>query len=196
MSPTYRRKPDNNLRSIRTTLLLLYLTCISNGSEPMTKNVQSKLLSLLSALVVLATLLFTIGCSATASAPGGFPPPVVEVVAVEQRDIPTYREWIGTLDGYVNAPIKAQVNGYLLRQNYIEGSFVAKGQLLFEIDPRPFQAAVDQAEGQLAQANGQLATAKAQLIQAGANLTSSEATQHRTQLDVEKAAHRWRRRRR
>jgi RND family efflux transporter MFP subunit len=152
----------------------------------MTKNVYSKNLSLLSALVVLATLLSTIGCSATASAPGGFPPPVVEVVAVEQKDIPTYREWIGTLDGYVNAPIKAQVNGYLLRQNYIEGSFVGKGQLLFEIDPRPFQAAVDQAEGQLAQANGQLATAKAQLIQARANLTSAEASQRRTQLDVEK----------
>jgi RND family efflux transporter MFP subunit len=152
----------------------------------MMKNLHTRNLSLLSALVVLATLLFTIGCSATASAPGGFPPPVVEVVAVEQKDIPTYREWIGTLDGYVNAPIKAQVNGYLLRQNYTEGSFVGKGQLLFEIDPRPFQAAVDQAEGQLAQANGQLATAKAQLIQARANLTSSEASQRRTQLDVEK----------
>ena len=108
------------------------------------------------------------------------------MVAVEQKDMPIYREWIGTLDGYVNAPIKAQVNGYLLRQNYTEGSFVTKGQLLFEIDPRPFQAAVDQAIGQLAQANGQLATAKAQLIQARANLTSAEASQHRTQLDVEK----------
>jgi RND family efflux transporter MFP subunit len=153
----------------------------------MTKSfLQTQKLFLLSALVVLAALLFTTGCSATASAPSGFPPPVVEVVAVEQKDIPTYREWIGTLDGYVNAPIKAQVNGYLLRQDYTEGSFVGKGQLLFEIDPRPFQAAFDQAQGQLAQANGQLATAKAQLIQARANLTSSEASQRRTQLDVEK----------
>jgi RND family efflux transporter MFP subunit len=140
----------------------------------------------LPALVVLATLFLTVGCSATASAPGGYPPANVEVVAVEQKDMPTYREWIGTLDGYVNAPIKAQVNGYLLRQNYVEGSLVAKGQLLFEIDPRPFQAAVDQATGQLAQANGQLATAKAQLVQARANLTSSKASQRRTQLDVEK----------
>ncbi len=140
----------------------------------------------LPALVVLATLLFTAGCSSPVSATGGFPPATVEVVAVQQKDMPTYREWIGTLDGYVNAPIKAQVNGYLLRQNYIEGSFVKKDQLLFEIDPRPFQAAVDQATGQLAQANGQLATAKAQLIQARANLTSSEAAQKRTQLDVEK----------
>lgn len=143
-------------------------------------------LLLLPAFVVLAALLFTVGCSATASAPGGFPPPAVELVTVEQKDMPTYREWIGTLDGYVNAPIKAQVNGYLLRQNYIEGSFVKKDQLLYEIDPRPFQAAVDQATGQLAQANGQLATAKAQLIQARANLVNSEAGQKRTQLDVEK----------
>src|SRR5580693_6157626 len=96
---------------------------------------------LLPALVVLAALLLNIGCSAAATAPGGYPPPIVEVIPVEQKDMPTYREWIGTLDGYVNAPIKAQVNGYLLRQNYVEGSFVKKGQLIFEIDPRPFQAA-------------------------------------------------------
>jgi membrane fusion protein (multidrug efflux system) len=143
-------------------------------------------LILLPALVVLAAMLFTTGCSATASAPGGFPPPKVEVVTVEQKDIPIYREWIGTLDGHVNAAIKAQETGYLLRQGYVEGSFVRKGQLLFEIDPRPFQAAVDQAEGQLAQANGQLAQAKAQLVQARAQLNSSEANQHRTHLDVEK----------
>lgn len=141
---------------------------------------------LLPALVVLAAFFFTIGCSAKATAPSGFPPPQVEVVAVDQKDIPSYREWIGTLDGYVNAAIKAQVTGYLLRQDYVEGSFVKQGQLLFEIDPRPFQAAVDQAEGQLAQAQGQLAQAKAQLVQARAQLTSAEANQHRTQLDVEK----------
>ncbi len=153
----------------------------------MTKtNFHKQTFLLLPALVVLAALFFTTGCSATASAPGGFPPPVVELVTVEQKDIPITREWIGTLDGYVNAAIKAQVTGYLLRQDYVEGSFVKQGQLLFEIDPRPFQAAVDQAEGQLAQANGQLAQARAQLTQARAQLTSSEANQHRTQLDVEK----------
>jgi RND family efflux transporter MFP subunit len=152
----------------------------------MMKFLHARNLLVLPALVVLAASLVTLGCSVTASAPSGFPPPAVEVVAVEQKDMPTYREWIGTLDGYVNAPIKAQVTGYLLRQDYVEGSFVKKGQSLFEIDPRPFQAAVDQAEGQLAQANGQLATAKAQLIQARANLVSAEASQHRTQLDVEK----------
>ena len=153
----------------------------------MTKHLlKAQKIFLLPAAAVLAASFFMIGCSGTVGATGGFPPAVVEIATVEQRDLPSYREWIGTLDGYVNAPIKAQVNGYLLRQNYIEGSFVTKGQLLFEIDPRPFQAAVDQAEGQLAQANGQLATAKAQLIQARANLTNSEAGQRRTQLDVEK----------
>jgi len=143
-------------------------------------------ISLLAIAALLSVLLLTAGCSATASAPGGFPPPAVEVVTVEQRDIPISREWIGTLDGYVNAAIKAQVNGYLLRQNYTEGSFVKKDQLLFEIDPRPFQAAVDQAVGQMAQSNGQLAQAKAQLIQARAQLGSAQANQRRTQLDAER----------
>jgi len=143
---------------------------------------------LLPALVVLAALFSTTGCSAHASDPaaGGYPPPAVELVTVEQRDVPIAREWIGTLDGMVNAPIKAQVSGFLLKQNYVEGSFVQKGQLLFEIDPRPFQAAVDQAMGQLAQANGQLAQAKAGLVQARANLTGAQAAEHRTQLDVDK----------
>src|SRR6266516_5478715 len=72
-------------------------------------------------------------------------PPEVGVVQVQQKDVPIYSEWIGTLDGMVNAEIKAQVSGYLLRTDYTEGSFVNRGALLFEIDPRPFQAAVDQA---------------------------------------------------
>jgi membrane fusion protein (multidrug efflux system) len=108
------------------------------------------------------------------------------VVPVEQRDIPVYREWIGTLDGMVNAAIRAQVTGYLRSQNYSEGSFIRKGQLLFEIDPRPFQAAVDQAQGQLAQAYGQLAQAKAQLLQAQAQLVTAKANQGRTQLDEDR----------
>ena len=73
-------------------------------------------------------------------------------------------EWIGTLDGLVNADIKAEVSGYLIEQAYKEGSFVKKGQLLFQIDPRPFQAALDQARAQLAQSQGQLAQAHAQTI--------------------------------
>jgi membrane fusion protein (multidrug efflux system) len=70
----------------------------------------------------------------------------VEVVPVKQEDVQIFGEWIGTLDGLVNADVRAQVTGYLLRQAYLEGAFVKKGQLLFEIDPRPFQAALDQAE--------------------------------------------------
>ena len=99
-------------------------------------------------------------------------PPDVLVAQVEQKDVSIYGEWIGTLAGQVNANVQAQVTGYLLRRDYQEGSFVRKGQLLFAIDPRPFQAALDQAEGQLAQATAQRANA--------------EAVQVRTQLDVER----------
>jgi membrane fusion protein (multidrug efflux system) len=114
------------------------------------------------------------------------PPPDVIVAAVEQRDLPVEREWVGTLDGMVNAAIKAQVSGYLLRQDYTEGSFVHKGQLLFEIDPRPFQAVVDQGAGQLAQSHAQLAQAQAGLVQAQSQLAGAEANQHRAQLDEDR----------
>ena len=110
----------------------------------------------------------------------------MEIVEVQQKDVPIYGEWIGTLDGLVNADIKAQVSGYLLEQAYKEGTFVKKGQLLFQIDPRPFQAVVDQAEGQLAQAQGQLEQARAQLLQAEAQVAVAEANQRRTQLDVDR----------
>ncbi|HZW79749.1 MAG TPA: efflux RND transporter periplasmic adaptor subunit [Candidatus Deferrimicrobiaceae bacterium] len=110
-------------------------------------------------LVSAALLLNALGCSndkARAAAP---PPPVVEVAAVIQRDVPVQGQWVGTLQGYVNAQIQPQVSGYLIRQDYHEGAFVKKGQLLFEIDPRPFQAVLDQAKGQLAQAEAQRANA-------------------------------------
>jgi RND family efflux transporter MFP subunit len=123
-------------------------------------------------------------CTKSVSSAGLQRPPDVEVVTVQKKDIPVYREWIGTVDGMVNVAIRAQVAGYLLTQNYSEGSFVRKGQLLFEIDARPFQAALEQAQGQLAQARGQLAQAKAQLAQAQAQLAQSVANQGRTQMDV------------
>lgn len=103
----------------------------------------------------------------------------VEVATVQQKNLPVYEEWIGTLTGQVNVDIKAQVTGYLLRQNYKEGSYVRKGQLLFEIDPRPFKAALDQAKGRLAQA-------QAQLIQSNAQLAIAQANQVKSQLDVNK----------
>ena len=110
--------------------------------------------------------------------------PGVEVVQVIQKDVPVYREWIGTLDGMVNAEIKAQVTGYLLKQVYTEGSEVTAGQPLFEIDPRPFRAGLDQAKATLAQGEGRLAEANGQLLEAQAQVLRSEANQGRTQLDV------------
>jgi RND family efflux transporter MFP subunit len=138
------------------------------------------------AVVLIPAALVAAGCTRSNASAGSPRPPDVEVIPVQQKDIPIYREWIGTLDGMVNAVIRAQVAGYLLRQDYSEGSFVRKGQLLFESDPRPFQAAADQAQGQLAQANGQVALAKAQLLEAQARLVSAEANQQKTQLDVDR----------
>jgi RND family efflux transporter MFP subunit len=80
----------------------------------------------------------------------------VGVATVETRDVPVYSEWVATLDGYVNAQIRPQVSGYIIKQNYTEGSLVRRGQVLFEIDPRPFTAALDRAKGDLAQAQAQL----------------------------------------
>jgi len=122
-------------------------------------------------LVVIALIARTLRPKRAAGA-GAEAPPEVMVAQVEQKDVPIYGEWIGTLDGFVNADVRAQVTGYLVRQNYKEGAFVNEGQLLFEIDPRPYKAALDQAEGQLAQATAQLANA--------------EAVQVRTRLDVER----------
>src|SRR5207244_4517925 len=132
------------------------------------------------ALVSTVLLLHALGCSngnVRAAAPP--PPPIVEVAPVIQKDVPVQGEWVGTLEGYVNAQIQPQVSGYLIRQDYHEGAYVRKGQLLFEIDPRPFQAALDQAKGQLAQA-------EAQLAQEEARLTTAEANEIKSQLDVEK----------
>jgi membrane fusion protein (multidrug efflux system) len=84
------------------------------------------------------------------------PPPEVQVIKVEQKDVPIYSEWVGTTDGLVNAEIRAQVTGYLLKQHYREGAAVKKGALLFEIDPRKFKAALDQAQGDLDRARAQL----------------------------------------
>ncbi len=112
-------------------------------------------------LLMLSTWLLA-GCEKKA-APAGPPPPLpVTVVKLETSDVPLTGEWVGTLDGFVNAQIQPQASGYLIRQNYKEGAQVTKGQVLFEIDPRPFQAALDQANGQLEQARGQVQQAEAQ----------------------------------
>ncbi|MBS1214282.1 MAG: efflux transporter periplasmic adaptor subunit [Proteobacteria bacterium] len=90
-------------------------------------------------------------------------PPVVDVADVVQRDVPVREEWVGTLDGMVNAQINAQVVGYLIRRNYREGEVVKKGQLLYEIDPRTFQAALDEAKSSLAREEAVLTTARLEL---------------------------------
>lgn len=156
------------------------------------------------AIVALLVIIgfITIASKSNDSAKAAPRPLDVEVVQVKQDDVPVYSEWIGTTEGIVNADIKGQVTGYLLRQDYKEGSFVKKGELLFEIDPRPFQAVLDQAKGQLAQFEGQLeqansqvvqaeaqvAQANSQLLQAQAQVAQADANQVKTQLDVNKYA--------
>ncbi len=106
--------------------------------------------------VLLATVSTAVGCGGT-NAASAVPVPEVEVASVVQKDVPIFSEWVATLDGYVNAQIQPQVTGYIIRQSYKEGSFVRKGQILFQIDPRPFQAVLEQANAQLAQTQAQLA---------------------------------------
>src|SRR5258708_38378431 len=164
---------------------------------------KHKLLSSTIILVIVVILGGLIVAGRSNKAVQAAPRPLeVQVIQVEQKDVPIYSEWIGTTDGMVNAEIKAQVTGYLLRQDYKEGSFVKKGQLLFEIDPRPLQAAVDQANGQVAQfqrqleqaisqvtqAEAQVAQANSQLSQPQAQLAQAEANQVKAQLDVNKYA--------
>jgi len=109
----------------------------------------------LAPFLLLATVVLAAGCGSPEAAPS-IPSPEVEAATVIEKDVPIYSEWVATLDGYVNAQIQPQVTGYVIRQTYKEGSFVRKGQILFQIDPRPFQALLDQANAQLAQAQAQL----------------------------------------
>jgi membrane fusion protein (multidrug efflux system) len=109
---------------------------------------------------VVFTLLSLGGCGSKNVSAAAAPPPNVQMVDVIQRDVPVYHEYLATLDGYVNAQIQPQVSGYLIKQNYVEGAVVRKNQVLFKIDPRPFQAIVDQARAQVAQAEAQLGKTK------------------------------------
>src|SRR6266404_5256050 len=169
------------------------------------KNILSKPKLLIPTLVVAIGMIVAVVIVAVRSdkpAQAAPRPLDVEVIRVEQKDVPVYSEWIGTTEGIVNADIKAEVTGYLLKQDYKEGAFVKKAQLLFELDSRPFQAAVDQANGQVAQFQGQLdqaisqvaqaeaqvAQANSQLLQSQAQLAQAQANQVKTQLDVNKYA--------
>jgi RND family efflux transporter MFP subunit len=124
------------------------------------------------------------GCAQKKSPAGASPQ--VQVARVVQRDVSVYSEWVATLDGYVNAQIQPQVSGYLIKQDYQEGSFVHKDDVLFEIDPRPFQAALDQARAQLAQAEAQLGNA---MLNVERDIPEAEANAiARSQLEGDKQA--------
>ncbi len=109
-------------------------------------------------LLLLYVLIVGLAITGCAGSQAAFKMPDTEVLVAPplQRDVPIHNEWVASLDGYVNAEIRSQVSGYIIKQNYTEGSFVRKGQVLFEIDPRPFQATLDRTNGELAQAEAQL----------------------------------------
>ena len=119
-------------------------------------------------VLAIIALAFAAGCGKGKTAEAA--PPEVEVVDVTQKDVPITVQWVATLTGKVNAQIRAQVAGYLMQQIYSNGAYVRKGTPLFQLDPRTFQASLDQAKGVLQQANGDLARAQAQ--------------QGKTQMDV------------
>src|SRR5438094_4542444 len=160
----------------------------------MTHDGQSRLAGLLIGLM--ATVAAGCGDASRAAAPP--PLPVVKVEPVAERDVPISAEWVGTLVGYINAQIRARVSGHLVSQNYREGSLVKSGDLLFQVDPRPFQTAADQADAKLQLAQSQLSQAKAQVsasqaqveqalakvAQDEAQVKRAEATQRQTELDV------------
>ncbi len=136
-------------------------------------------------MLVLLPLVCLPGCGKKSTTEAA--PPEVEVTRVVQQDVPLYAEYIATLDGYVNAEIRPQVSGYLLRQSYQEGTVVRKGQVLFEIDPRPFEAALEQTRGQLAQAEAQLG--KARLDVARDTPLAKQSAIPQAQLDNDIQAH-------
>src|SRR5438094_3236107 len=153
---------------------------------------------LLGASLIGVGVITAAGCGDASRAAAPPPPPVVKVEPVIERDVPISVEYVGTLVGYVTAQIRARVAGHLMSQNYTEGSPVKAGDLMFQVDPRPFQAALEQAEAKLLQAESQLSQAKAQVtasqaqveqavakvVQDEAQVKRSEADQRRTELDV------------
>jgi membrane fusion protein (multidrug efflux system) len=153
---------------------------------------------LLAASLIGVVAITAAGCGDASRAAAPPPPPVVKVEPVVQRDVPVTVEYVGTLVGYVTAQIRARVAGHLMSQNYTEGSLVKAGDLMFQVDPRPFQAALDQAEANLLQAESQLSQAKAQVsasqaqveqaiaqvAQYQAQVQKADADQRRTELDV------------
>ena len=138
--------------------------------------------NLMGVLFICFLLVIVEGCSASKAAPDPAPN-IVEVATVVQQDTPIYSEWVAVLDGYVNAQIQPHVSGYIIKQNYKEGSVVGKGDVLFEIDPRSFKASLDQAKAQLAQAEAQFGKASLD-VQRDTPLAQARAIAQ-SQLDTE-----------
>ena len=137
------------------------------------------------AAVVIAAL--SAGCREATKA-AAEPLSAVEIEPVIEQDVPIYGAWVGTTVGYVTAQIRARVSGYLMRQNYKEGTLVKAGDVLFEIDPRTYEFAEHQARAALLLAESQLEQSRAQVAQAEADLARAEATQKRSELDVARYA--------
>jgi RND family efflux transporter MFP subunit len=137
-----------------------------------------------SCLIAIASVLNT-GCEkkVESAAPGA---PDVEVVEVEQRDVPVTKEWVAILQGLINADVRSQVSGYLIKQNYANGAAVGKGTSLFQVDPRPYQAALDQAKANVEHAKGMVKQAQSALEEAKANQQRAEAALGRTEIDVKR----------
>jgi membrane fusion protein, multidrug efflux system len=144
---------------------------------------RSRSFDIVSIVAGMCLLMAGVGCEEKKEAGPPPKPPEVEVSDVVERDVPIYQEWVAQLNGQVNADITPKVQGYLLKRNYAEGFFVRKGQLLYEIDPRPFVAGLDQAKAQVA-------VTVAQQIEAQNNVTRDRplAEQHaipQKQLDTD-----------
>lgn len=154
----------------------------AGGSKGLARHGQRcRQLSYLLIVCCVITLIST-GCAHRAKAPLI----QVEVAQPVLRDVPIYSEWIGTTVGFIDAQIHPKVTGYLLAQDYKEGSLIKVGDLLFEVDPRPFQAIVDQANAQLGVASAELAQARADVDAARAEIDRAEAAQLKTELDVKR----------
>ena len=131
-----------------------------DGTENHSKSTSLYQLGTMKFLLFMCLLITACGKTEQVATPA---PPIVEVIEVIQKDVPIYQQWVGTLDGMVNAKILAQVSGYLVKQHYQEGQAIKKGQLLYEIDPKIFQATLDGARGNLARQEAVLKTAKLDL---------------------------------
>ena len=146
-------KPETEIRFHQTNDRMSIVTehaVMSNLSNTLNKSPKY--------LGIIAPLIFSLALTACGRGNAITKLPDTEVLVARpvQQDVPVQSEWVATLDGYVNAEIRPQVSGYIIKQNYKEGAVVHKGQVLFEIDPRPFQATLDRTKGELAQAEAQL----------------------------------------